>query len=55
MDLTTFSSAESQADAGGYNSGNAYVIFGKAAGFPATLSLGALDGTNGFTILRTGG
>ncbi len=31
--------------------GAAYVVFGHAGGFPATLNLSALDGTNGFEIL----
>ncbi|MBB24855.1 MAG: hypothetical protein CME02_04940 [Geminicoccus sp.] len=30
--------------------GESYVVFGKAAGYPATLELSALDGTNGFVI-----
>ncbi len=34
----------------GTNSGRAWVIFGKASGFPATLALSSLDGTNGFRI-----
>ncbi|MDQ0464136.1 Ca2+-binding RTX toxin-like protein [Caulobacter ginsengisoli] len=38
------------ADPNGVNSGAAYVIFGKAGGFPAELDLSALDGTNGFQI-----
>ena len=35
-----------------YNSGAAYVVFGKPSGqsFAATLNLSALDGTNGFSI-----
>jgi Ca2+-binding RTX toxin-like protein len=32
------------------NSGRAYVVFGKAAGFGTTLSLSLLDGINGFQI-----
>ena len=37
--------------------GETYVVFGKAGGFPASLELSALDGTNGFTIygFRSGG
>jgi hypothetical protein len=31
-------------------SGAAYVVFGKAGGFSATLDLSSLDGTNGFQI-----
>ena len=34
----------------GANSGAAYVVFGKSTPFTATLSLGALNGTNGFKI-----
>jgi hypothetical protein len=34
----------------GLYSGAAYVVFGKAAGFPAELQLGHLDGGNGFKI-----
>ncbi len=30
--------------------GDAYVVFGKASGFDATLSLRDLNGTNGFRI-----
>jgi Ca2+-binding RTX toxin-like protein len=30
--------------------GTSYVVFGKASGFPSTLDLSALDGTNGFRI-----
>ncbi len=30
--------------------GEAYVVFGSAGGLPATLDLGALDGTNGFKL-----
>ena len=32
------------------NSGGAYVIFGRTSGFPANLSVSALNGTNGFRI-----
>ena len=38
------------ADANGTDSGAAYVIFGKALGFPAVLDLAGLDGANGFKI-----
>ncbi len=42
------------ADANGiYNSGASYVVFGAASGFPAALSLAALDGSNGFRIEGT--
>jgi hypothetical protein len=34
----------------GQQSGASYVVFGRTAGFAATLSLGALNGTNGFQI-----
>jgi len=33
--------------------GQSYVVFGKASGFGPSLSLGALNGTNGFTINGT--
>ena len=40
-----------QGDPGGRaNAGEAYVVFGRLGGFGATLDLGALTGTNGFTI-----
>lgn len=35
----------------GSNSGASYVVFGKAAGFSASLSLLSLDGSNGFAIV----
>lgn len=38
------------ADAGGDDSGAAYVVFGKAAGFDATVQLSDLDGSNGFRL-----
>ncbi len=38
------------ADPNGNSSGAAYVVFGRPTGLPATLDLGALDGTNGFQI-----
>jgi Ca2+-binding RTX toxin-like protein len=38
------------ADPNGDLSGATYVVFGKAAGFSATLNLSALDGINGFKI-----
>ena len=34
--------------------GEAYVVFGSAAGFPAALSLASLDGVNGFTMRGRG-
>ena len=39
------------ADPSGNLSGASYVVFGKAGGFAANLSLSALDGTNGFRII----
>jgi hypothetical protein len=39
-----------QADPNGNLSGAAYVVFGSATGFPLTLDLGALNGSNGFQI-----
>ena len=38
------------ADPGGNFSGSSYVVFGKAAGFDATLDLSSLDGDNGFRL-----
>ncbi|PSJ16539.1 integrin alpha [Nitrosomonas supralitoralis] len=35
---------------GYYASGSSYVVFGKAAGFSATLNLSNLDGSNGFRL-----
>ncbi|MXS77519.1 hypothetical protein ABF87_05990 [Nitrosomonas sp. JL21] len=37
-------------DLNGYSSGSSYVLFGKASGFDATLSLPSLDGGNGFRL-----
>ena len=37
-------------DAGGYNSGESYVVFGSGQGFASSLDLSALDGSNGFRI-----
>ena len=37
-------------NANGAHSGAAYVVFGKATGFAATLALSSLDGANGFQI-----
>ncbi len=34
----------------GYYSGSSFVVFGKADGFAANLSLGGLDGNNGFRV-----
>ena len=34
-------------------SGPAYVVFGKASGFAPTISVSALDGTNGFSLATT--
>jgi Ca2+-binding RTX toxin-like protein len=38
------------ADPNGKYSGESYVVFGKASGFDASLSLSSLDGTNGFRL-----
>ena len=38
------------ADANAEDDGSSYVVFGKAGGFDATLSLSALDGSNGFRL-----
>ena len=38
-----------------YQSGASYVIFGRNTGFPASLDLTALDGTDGFVISGTDG
>ncbi|PXW89857.1 FG-GAP repeat protein [Nitrosomonas sp. Nm84] len=38
------------ADPNGERSGSSYVVFGKAAGFDATLDLSSLDGSNGFRL-----
>ena len=35
----------------GYNSGVAYVVYGKASGFAANIQLSSLDGSNGFKML----
>jgi hypothetical protein len=40
----------SESNPGGLNSGAAYVVFGKAGDFAATLALSALNGSNGFRI-----
>jgi len=39
---------------GRLNDGQAYVVFGSNAGFPRTLRLSTLDGSNGFTLNGTG-
>ena len=39
-----------QAAAGGSNPGAAYVVFGRASGFGASVALSTLDGTNGFKL-----
>ncbi|MFI4915511.1 MAG: GC-type dockerin domain-anchored protein [Phycisphaerales bacterium JB060] len=39
-----------QADAGGPESGESYVVFGRAGGFPAVMTPDDLDGTNGFRV-----
>jgi len=41
-------------DPAGFNSGTVYIIFGKASGWAASMSLSALDGTNGFRVTGTG-
>src|SRR5262249_40592589 len=38
------------ADPHGYASGWSYVVFGKAAGFAASMALSTLDGSNGFRL-----
>ncbi len=38
------------ADPHGPASGASYVVFGKGSGFPASLNLSTLDGSNGFTL-----
>ncbi|SFF27937.1 FG-GAP repeat-containing protein, partial [Nitrosomonas sp. Nm166] len=38
------------ADPNGSVSGSSYVVFGKASGFDATLTLSSLDGSNGFRL-----
>ena len=38
------------ADSNGKGSGSSYVVFGKAAGFGATLNLSSLDGNDGFRL-----
>jgi hypothetical protein len=44
----------SQADANGqHDAGVAYVVYGKAAPFAASVDLSSIDGTNGFTISGT--
>ncbi len=42
------------ADPSGSRSGETYVVFGRADGFPATLSPDDLDGTNGFRLPGVG-
>ncbi len=39
-----------RADPNGSDSGRSYVVFGRSPGFPASLQLAALDGTNGFKL-----
>ena len=41
-----------RADPGGrVNAGTSYVVFGRTGGFPVSVDLAALDGSNGFQIL----
>ena len=42
------------ADANGTNSGESYVVFGQTNGFPASLELSLLDGSNGFVLYGVG-
>ena len=44
----------SQADSHGVNSGESYVVFGKEAGFAATIDPATVDGTTGFKIVGGG-
>ena len=39
-----------EADPNGSNSGAAYVVFGGAGGFPASIALGSLNGSDGFAV-----
>ena len=39
-----------RADSNGSSSGSGYVVFGKAAGFSASLNLSSLNGSNGFRV-----
>ena len=41
--------------ANGANSGTTYIVFGNAAGYPATFDLASLDGTNGFEVAGLAG
>ncbi len=38
------------AESNGINSGRSYVVFGSRSGFPGTLELSSLDGSNGFRL-----
>ncbi|WP_295627369.1 FG-GAP-like repeat-containing protein, partial [uncultured Nitrosomonas sp.] len=40
----------SSVDSNGFHIGSGYVVFGKASGFSAAMSLSALDGSNGFRL-----
>ena len=50
MVLTIWASAAPGADVNGNNSGQSYVVFGSATGFPVSLELSSLNGDNGFII-----
>ena len=48
--LSDFAVLATGADGSGTNKGQAYIVFGTRTGFPATLPLNALNGSNGFSI-----
>jgi len=43
-----------RADSGGMSSGTAYVVFGHAGGWAASLDLGTVDGSQGFRLIGAG-